>query len=221
MKKVTILMSMVSAIILVFSACEIDDLSNQVITLIDEEMEIVLNDPDGFIEPGFIAEDDKDGDITDLVIVTGDVDVTKIGSYELTYSVSDKSGNKNSVKRIVDVIVDQDTYVGTWAVVEVITGDNPDPNWQYNATVAKSSTDPMKLLITNFGGFANFIANVTFDKFGNFTVPSQLTVGSPDEATIVGTGTTSEDGLTLSIDYDVAWTGGGNDQSSGTWTKSK
>ncbi len=221
MKKTTLFLSIIAAFMLVFSACEIEDLMNPEITLTGGDMEIVLNDPNGFVEPGFMATDDKDGDITNLVIVSGDVDENKIGSYEITYSVSDKSGNKTTVKRTVDVIVDQDTYAGTWAVVEVITGDNPDPNWQYNATVAKSSTDPLKLLVTNFGGFSNFIANLNFDKFGDFTLPSQQTIGSPDEATIVGTGTTSDNGLTLTITYNVAWLNGTNDVSTGTWTKSK
>lgn len=221
MKKLTFVLSAVIAIMVVFSACETEDLDAPVITLVGGDMEIVLNDPDGFVEPGWLAEDEEDGDLTNNVIVTGTVDVTKIGSYELIYSVSDNAGNKSQVKRIVDVIVEQDTYVGSWAVVDVVTGDNPG-TWNYNASIAGSSVNTMRLLVTNFGGWATaFVANVDFDKFGNFTVPNQPMTGSGYNGTIEGTGTTSDDGLTLTIEYDVNYSDGDFDQSVSTWTKSK
>lgn len=54
-------------------------------------------------EPGFVANDNCDGIITDKVKVTGNVDTSKEGTYELTYSVSDLFGNTSSVKRTVKV----------------------------------------------------------------------------------------------------------------------
>ena len=221
MKKLTFVLSAVIAMMVVFSACETEDLDAPVIDLVDGDMEIVLNDPTGFVEPGYTATDEQDGDLTNNVIVTGTVDVTKIGTYELVYSVSDKAGNKTSVKRKVDVIVNQATYTGTWAVVDVVTGDNPG-TWNYNATVTASSANTMRLLVANFGGWATaFVANVDFDKFGNFTVPNQPMTGSGFTGTIEGTGTTSADGLTLTIEYDVSYSDGDFDQSVSTWTKSK
>jgi hypothetical protein len=224
MKKISFVLGIAVAIVLAFSACETEDLVNPVITLTGADtINIVLNDPNGFTDPGFTATDDKDGDITNQVITTGAVDVAKIGSYELTYSVSDNAGNQASVKRIVNVIVEQATYAGIWNVVEVITGDHPDPSWNYSATVAASGTDQMKLLITNFGGFATFTANITFDKFGNFTIPNQPVIGTTEAATIEGEGTstTSDDGATLTIKYKVVWASSGTDHSVGTWTKAK
>ena len=49
---------------------------------------------DNYTEPGFSAVDDLDGDITANVKVSGDVDNKKLGKYTITYSVSDKHGNK-------------------------------------------------------------------------------------------------------------------------------
>jgi hypothetical protein len=47
-----------------------------------------------FIEPGYIATDNVEGDITSDVIVSGDiVDTDVVGTYTLTYNVSDPSGN--------------------------------------------------------------------------------------------------------------------------------
>ncbi|PLS24038.1 immunoglobulin-like domain-containing protein [Bifidobacterium imperatoris] len=52
---------------------------------------------------GVTASDDVDGDLTDAIVVSGSVDVTKDGVYELTYTVSDKSGNKTTVTRKITV----------------------------------------------------------------------------------------------------------------------
>ncbi|WWU63313.1 DUF5011 domain-containing protein [Clostridium baratii] len=52
---------------------------------------------------GVIATDTEDGNITKEVKVTGTVDTSKPGKYELTYTVTDKDGNTTTVKRIVIV----------------------------------------------------------------------------------------------------------------------
>lgn len=54
-------------------------------------------------EPGFVADDNCDGIITDKVKVTGSVDTSREGTYELNYNVSDIFGNTSSAKRIVKV----------------------------------------------------------------------------------------------------------------------
>ena len=46
-----------------------------------------------YVEPGYTATDDVDGDITSKVEVTGTLDVHKEGSYILYYNVSDNAGN--------------------------------------------------------------------------------------------------------------------------------
>lgn len=56
-----------------------------------------------YIEPGYTATDNCDGDITDKVISTGTVDTNKIGSYTIKYEVSDSSGNTTSIERVVNV----------------------------------------------------------------------------------------------------------------------
>ncbi|WP_238548527.1 DUF5011 domain-containing protein [Bifidobacterium biavatii] len=52
---------------------------------------------------GVTASDTLDGDLTSKITVTGSVDSAKPGSYELTYSVSDKAGNTATVKRVITV----------------------------------------------------------------------------------------------------------------------
>lgn len=57
-----------------------------------------------YVEEGASATDNCDGDITSLIETSGSVDNTKVGVYEITYTVKDKSGNTASVKRKVSVI---------------------------------------------------------------------------------------------------------------------
>jgi hypothetical protein len=57
-----------------------------------------------FKDPGWKATDGQDGDLTGKVEVAGAVDVTKLGEYTLTYTVSDSSSNKAEVTRTVKVV---------------------------------------------------------------------------------------------------------------------
>ncbi len=54
-------------------------------------------------EPGYVAVDDVDGDITDRVSISGTVDTQVPGSYELRYSVEDNRSNRAEAVRIVTV----------------------------------------------------------------------------------------------------------------------
>jgi hypothetical protein len=53
---------------------------------------------------GISASDNSDGDLTSAISVNGTVTINKAGSYVLTYSVADQSGNTVSTKRTVTVI---------------------------------------------------------------------------------------------------------------------
>ncbi len=83
-----------------------------------------------FIDPGASAEDDVDGDITDRILVDGEVDIEAAGSYQLTYTVSDSAGNTATVIRTVNV-------VAASAPIIVLLGDNP-----YEVELGVESSDP-------------------------------------------------------------------------------
>lgn len=55
-------------------------------------------------EPGYKATDKCDGDITDNVIVTGTVKTDTVGTYTLTYEVTNSVGKKVSKTRTIKVI---------------------------------------------------------------------------------------------------------------------
>ncbi len=82
------------------------DYINPTIELIGETW-ITIEIGVAYIEPGYIAIDDKDGDITGNVIVEGSVDTTQEGQYELIYKVQDAAGNKTEQRRFVDVILSE------------------------------------------------------------------------------------------------------------------
>ncbi len=223
MKRTALFLGTAIALLMVFSACETDDFDNPVITLVGGDMEIVLNSVNEWTDPGFTATDTKDGDLTANVIVTGTVDVTKIGSYEITYSVSDAAGNKTTVKRIVDVIVDQDLYVGDWAVTESVSTVDTTINISYTATVTKSTANDYTILAKNVSGFGQtFTTTITFTKFGILAIANQPLIGAGVDGTIEGTGTTKDDGTELTVNHTLVYTDASPTETcTGTWTKMK
>ena len=70
----------------------------------NNEMKVAQGD--NYIDPGYSAFDDADGDITDSVTVSGEVDTTRPGAYTIIYSVSDAAGNQTEMTRTV--VVDKD-----------------------------------------------------------------------------------------------------------------
>lgn len=56
-----------------------------------------------FLDPGFTATDNVDGDVSHLVTVEGAVNPYAAGSYTLTYTVADAEGNVTVVQRTVFV----------------------------------------------------------------------------------------------------------------------
>ena len=65
---------------------------------------ISLEKGNAYQEPGFTANDNCDGDITDRVEITGTVDTSKVGTYTLTYTVRDTYENEVTVTRTVKVV---------------------------------------------------------------------------------------------------------------------
>ncbi|MEE1517918.1 MAG: polysaccharide deacetylase family protein, partial [Lachnospiraceae bacterium] len=83
-----------------------------------------------YSDPGFSALDTVDGDMTDKVQVSGSVDTSKVGSYTISYQVTDSSGNSNSVSRQIYVF-DKQAEVNTVnpgnKVVYLTFDDGPGP----------------------------------------------------------------------------------------------
>ena len=70
---------------------------------VNSDKEIKLFVGDTFDYPTYAANDEYDGDLTNSVIVDSNLDLSKEGTYEIKYSVSDSSNNEVSDKIIVIV----------------------------------------------------------------------------------------------------------------------
>lgn len=55
-------------------------------------------------EPGYTAQDEYDGNLTDKVEIIRNIDIENYGEYIITYKVIDNSGNTTEVNRIVKII---------------------------------------------------------------------------------------------------------------------
>lgn len=55
-------------------------------------------------EPGYTATDNCDNDITNNVVKSGTVNPNKLGTYKITYTIKDMTGNQAVVERTVKVI---------------------------------------------------------------------------------------------------------------------
>ena len=79
------------------------DKEKPIITLNDNEtIELIVNND--YTELGATACDNVDGDLSNEVIIENNIDNKKIGEYQVTYKVKDKSNNESQVIRTVKVI---------------------------------------------------------------------------------------------------------------------
>lgn len=67
------------------------------------DAEVKLYVGDEYTEEGGIANDNYDGDLTEKIEISGEVDVKTAGEYEITYSVEDSSNNISSISRKIKV----------------------------------------------------------------------------------------------------------------------
>lgn len=79
----------------------IDKISPE-IKLVGGSVSIVVGS--NYSEPGVSAIDNYDGDLTNNIVVSNNIDNNKVGEYEVVYKVKDSSNNKASATRKVIVI---------------------------------------------------------------------------------------------------------------------
>ncbi|MBQ3357261.1 MAG: polysaccharide deacetylase family protein [Oscillospiraceae bacterium] len=104
-----------------------DNLAPEIVLEGGSEIELHAGVP--YEEPGFACTDNVDGDLTDRVSVSGEVDCYHKGVYKLTYTVEDSYHNKAAVTRTVNVVpVPQPDKVDPGDKVVYLTfDDGPGP----------------------------------------------------------------------------------------------
>ena len=85
-----------------------------------------------YTDAGATATDASDPNLTDSLVTTGTVDTNTVGTYTITYTSTDASGNAGTATRTVNV-------VDTTAPVVTVTGDNPVTVPEASVAVAPAS----------------------------------------------------------------------------------
>src|SRR5699024_6556831 len=95
----------------------IDVVPPEITLLGDNPIELMQGET--FTDPGVEAIDDMDGDLTESVEITEDIDMNVPGEYEVNHEVADSSGNITTETRKVVVLEDDEDPVIT------LNDDNP------------------------------------------------------------------------------------------------
>lgn len=153
-----------------YRTVEIVDEVKPVITLIDDNVTILLNEE--YKEPGYKAQDEYDGDITDKVEIISGLKNNQVGTYKITYKVTDSSKNTTKISRVVNV-------VNTLYKDEYESIDNNMTGWytsnrQDGSRPRESEIKKYKDQNVYFLGPDKKVIYLTFDEGGNKTYVKEI-----------------------------------------------
>lgn len=139
------------------------DTVTRIIHIIDEDAptikltkgDISLFVGDTYVEPGFTATDSYDGDLTNQVKVSNNINTDLAGSYTIEYKVKDSSGNEVIQKRNVTI---KETTTKT--TTKKITTNNTNTN----KTTKKVTNKTTKKINTKSKGVAILMYHYFYDK---------------------------------------------------------
>ena len=122
------------------------DVVAPVITL-KGDASITINAGSAYQEPGYTANDNIDGDVTDQVQISGYVNIYHAGTYTLTYTATDSYGNQATAERTVVVkpIKQPDTITPGGKVIYLTFDDGPSKH-----------TDTLLALLERYNAKATF-----------------------------------------------------------------
>ncbi|WP_299440755.1 DUF5011 domain-containing protein [uncultured Aquimarina sp.] len=131
---------------------------------------LILREGNTFNDPGATATDNIDGDLTSQIAVTGSVNVNAIGTYVLTYTVSDAAGNEVSETRTVNVIGDNPPVI-------TLLGDNP-LEISYGSTFTDPGATAADDLDGDISGQITVTGTVDVNTLGSYTITYSVTDSS-------------------------------------------
>lgn len=102
------------------------DIEAPKITLNGDE-QVVVNIGNSYEEQGATVIDNCDGDITNKLIMSGEVNTSQIGQYTITYSATDSANNTSTITRTVNVVspYNYDSVSGIGKVIYLTFDDGP------------------------------------------------------------------------------------------------
>ncbi len=223
MKKALFIVGLLATTFLFITGCSKDDTEAPVISL-TAPFDVTLDIGESFVDPGYSASDNEDGDITSRVSVDlSDLDINTAGDYVVTYSVTDDAGNSASESRNVTVqnTLTPSNIAGNWSVSEVCGGGGPST---YTDTISYSDILNGRIFFTRFANYLNGAVYADINLTGGtVNIPTQSVVcGQAPAPTrqFSGNGTFSSAGgtLSMSITYTEV-TNGTTTSCTGAYTK--
>lgn len=107
-----------------------------------------------FLDPGFTARDNEDGDLTGNVAVLNPVNPNRKGVYRITYTVQDEAGNVTTKERMVYIVNAMEHFAGSYSNCrDTCTASNNI----YTASVMTSDTVNRLVRLVNFSNYSHFI----------------------------------------------------------------
>lgn len=104
-------------------------------------------------EPGYSASDNCDNDITNNVVKNGTVNSQKLGTYKISYTVKDASGNQVATERTIKVISKPVNHISGNKGVIYLTFDDGPKQGTTNVIldILKEENVPATFFVTNSG----------------------------------------------------------------------
>ncbi len=138
------------------------DVTKPVITL-SGDTEVSLELGTAYTDSGATASDNIDGDITNSIVTVNNVDIYTVGTYSVTYNVSDAAGNSaDEVTRTVNITPDV-----TKPVITITGGDIAHEQGTTYTDLGATALDNIDGDITSLISVEN---NVDSDTAGTYTV---------------------------------------------------
>ena len=152
---------------------------------------IILEVGEKYIEPGALATDTIDGDISKNISIEGNVDTTRPGTYILTYEIQNSSQDIEQIQRIIIVKESElnieitkninNTYTNDKVVIKIkVTGSNFSHVKYPNGVVSKENISTYE--ITKNGNYKFLI----YDSNYNY-VEKLININEIDKESPVGT----------------------------------
>lgn len=199
--KVLRIIFQVLLITLLLSSCRRDK-NNPIVTLKGNQTDTAILNK-AYIDPGAIAMDEEDGDISALIMVSGAVNKDSVGLYLLSYLVRDEAGNPGIATRKVLVRNEAESWAGEYRVTEVC-----DTTYKYEQTITASKSVNRKIHFDFFGDYANntgIYANVT-DTSINLPFQTARDIGFGPNSCDVATHEFSGNGYKTSTGFSLTYT---------------
>lgn len=148
----------------------------------DEDTYVLVGEE--YLEAGAHATEPTDGVLNDAIEVSGEVDTTKAGDYEVTYRVSDSSGHTAEAVRTVHVVDETETMQGGVPILMyhyVYSADNPPAALDGNYLLDTKLEEQLAYLVESDFYFPSYPEVRAFIE-GEHSLPARSIVLTFDDA---------------------------------------